>query len=447
MSRARWVGTVVAGAGLAAGLAVMPVEGRVSAEVQVIDSNASGAAIGLTSRVPADSPGGLMYTATAITLDKATAKAAGFTPGDLAEGFLSSSSEQYRNPTLITAQYPPTPAFPAEARGGTDGGVATLHAAATDQPSATAEAEGGRAGDGATLAVRHGTSRSHSELDPGGVATRVVATASGISIGGVVTIASATTEAVTMVPSRGQPVSEVKVTLTGLLVGGVPAELTDQGLRISDRIPVGPGELAAFNAATAQLAERGLTITAARVVRETGAERARAEGGAVVVRYKVADQLGGDEEVILAQAQSRSALLLAEAQPSLPPVPELPESPVPPVEAEPAPVTAPAGDGSSASAPVPAAGGGSFPLAIPDAGPPAASESAAVGQGGGGPAGSVAGSDSALAGTAGDGGPLNLVDRSVDPAVARLRTGYQFILLLAAAGAAGHLAIVRTRSR
>ena len=447
MSRARWMGMVVAGAGLAAGLAVLPAEGRVSDDVQVIDSYASGAAIGLISRFPAESAGGLMFTATAITLDKATAKAAGFTPGDLTEGFFVSSLEQYRNPTLISAQYPPTSAFPVEAKGGTESGVATLRAAATERPSATAEAEVGRIGDEATLAVRSGTSLSHSELEPGGVATRVVATASGISIGGVLTIASATTEAVTMVPSRGRPVSEVKVTLIGLLVGGVPADLTDQGLRISDQIPVGPGELAAFNAATAQLAERGLTVTAARVLRETGTEGARAEGGAVVVRYKVADQLGGDEEVIIAQAQSRSTLILAEAQPSLPPVPELPGSPVPAVEAEPAPVTAHVGERSSPPAQVPAAAGDSIPFVTSDAGPQAASEATVVGTGGSDPAGSVARSDSALAGTAGDDGSLNLVDLSVDPAVARLRTSYQFILLLAAAGAAGHLAVARTRSR
>ena len=447
MSRARWMGMVVAGAGLAAGLTVLPAEGRVSDDVQVIESYASGAAIGLISRFPAESPGGLMYTATAITLDKATARAAGVTAGELTEGFFASSLKQYRNPTMITAQYPATAAFPAEARGGTDTGVATLHAAATDGPSATAEAEGGRAGDGANVAVHHATSLSHSEFTPDGVATRVVATASGISIGDVVTIASATTETVTIVPSRGLPTSEVKVTLTGLLVGGVPAELTDQGVRISDRIPIGPGELAAFNAATAQLAERGLTVTATRVVRETSAKQARAEGGAVIVRYKVADQLGGDEEVIIAQAQSRSTLLLTEAQPSLPPVPELPGSPVPPAEVESAPAAAQAGDASSPSAPALDTLGGSFPLATSDAGPPAANESAALGTGGGGPSGSGASSDSALAGTASDGGFLNFVDQPIDPAVGRLRSGYQFILLLAAAGAAGHLVIVRTRSR
>jgi hypothetical protein len=446
MSRAWRLGTIVAVVGVAAGLAVMPVEGWAPAELEVIDSKASGAAIGLISRMPAESAGGLLSTATAITLDKATAKAAGFTSGELAEGFLASSWEQYRNPTLITAQYPPTPAFPAEAQGGTDAGVATLHAAATDRPSATAEAEGVRAGDAATLAVRHGTSLSHSELGPDGVATRAVAAASGISIGGVVTIASATTEAVTMVPTRGRPVSTLKVTVTGLLVGGVPAELTDQGLQISDRIPVGPGELAAFNAATAQLAALGVTVAAAPIVRETGAERARAEGGAVAVRYKVADQLGGDEEVIIAQVQSRSTLLLAESQP-FPPVTELPGSPIPPAEAGPAAMGASAADGSSRPGPVAAEEGGSVPLAIPGTGRPVPSGSAAVTQADNGPPGAFPESDSASERAGATSGALNLGDPPFDPAVARLRAGYGFILLLAAAGAAAHLATARTRSR
>ncbi|HEY3237984.1 MAG TPA: hypothetical protein VGL92_00370, partial [Acidimicrobiia bacterium] len=40
---------------------------------------------------------------------------------------------------------------------------------------------------------------------------------------------------------------------------------------------------------------------------------------------------------------------------------------------------------------------------------------------------------------------LNLVGDTEDPAVARLRTGYRIVLLLAAAGAATHLVRQRTR--
>jgi hypothetical protein len=378
-----------------------------------------------------------VFTATVITLDKALAKAAGFTAGDLAETFLASSFDQYRNPTLITAQYPPSRTAPAEARGSSGaGGAGRLHAVATDLPSAAAEAEAGQGGDGAILAVRHGTSSSRSELDHNGtVVTRAVAVASGVSIGGVVTIAAASTEAVTTVPSQGNPTTDLKVTLTGLLVGGVPAELTDQGLRISDQVPFGPGQLVAFNAATAQLAERGLIVTAAPAVRETDINRARAEGGAVLVRYRVTDQIGGDEEVVIADAHSRSTLALAEKQPSVPePLPALTPAPVSPL-----------GPVSTGLTP----GGGAM---LP---PPARPDGGWVGDGHGAGAGSVsADTDAATLFPAGGPGAetaaptdglLNLVEGARDPAVIRLRTGYRVILLLAAAGAAVHFAAQRTR--
>jgi len=434
------IGLVVIAVAGAAGLASFPVQGRIGADVAVIDSNAVAASIGLISRVPAESPGGINWTTTAITLDKAMAKAAGFTPGALAEAFLASSSDEYRNPSLIGAQYPPTTTVPAEARGGSPagspGGVAATHVVATEQPTAGAEAQGGRGGDGSPIVMQGGTSSSHGELRrDGAVVTRAVAVASGVTIGEVVTLTSATTTAVTTVPPRGQPTTELKVTLTGLLVGGVPAELTDQGLRISDQVPVGPGQLAAFNAATAQLASRGIILTAAPSVREVGVDQARAEGGGLVVRYTVTDQFGGDEEVVLAQARSRSTLKLAEVAPVLPfPPPSPPTTPVsaPPVEVSPTlpPLAAPplAGGGSGRAGP---SGDVLAPLA-PDAG-------AGVGPG-------VGAAPEATAPLTPARPALNLLGREDDRALRRLRTGYRVILLLAAAGAAAHFASQRSRT-
>jgi hypothetical protein len=439
----RWVRLALVPVGIVAalGFAAGPAQGRIGPEVSVIDSNAVAASIGVISRVPAESAGGINWTSTAITLDKAVAKAAGATPGELAEGFFHSSSDQYRNPSLIGAQYPPTAIVPAEARGGSPpgvpGGVAATHVVATEQPSADAEAQGGRGGDGSPIVMQGGTSSSHGELSrDGAVITRARSVASGIAIGaGAVTLTSATTEAVTTVPPRGRPTTEVKVTLTGLLVGGVPAELTDEGLRISDQVPVGPGQLAAFNAATAQLAARGIVVTAAPVVREVGIDRARAEGGGVVVRYTVTDQFGGDEEVVLAEARSRSTLGLAEAAPA-PPLPSPPgETPVtvpPVVVAPPAPQplaappvgTGAAGVGSSLSdtsaSPGPAAGA---PTDIAAGPVPVAAEPLPLPR----PA-------------------LNLPGGEDDRALNRLRSGYRVILLLAAAGAAAHIASQRSRT-
>jgi len=164
----RMLGAAVAGVVGALAALAAPAGARVGFDVAVIDSNAVAASVGIISRVPAESPGGLNWTATAITLDKAVAKAAGGTGGSLAETFLESSSKEYRNPSLIGAQYPPTATIPTEARGGspagTPGGIVATHVVATEQPAATAEAQGGRGGDGGPVVVQGGSSSSHGEL-------------------------------------------------------------------------------------------------------------------------------------------------------------------------------------------------------------------------------------------------------------------------------------------
>jgi hypothetical protein len=382
-----------------------------------------------------------VFTTTAITLDKAVARAAGVSGGELAESFLASSADGYRNPTLVSAQYPPAPTAPSVASIGpgspADGAdVATARASATEQPTADSEAIGGRATVG-SLSIRRSTSASHSEVGADGtVITRAIAVASAISIADVVSIATATTEAVTTVSPGGRPTSDVKVVLAGLEVGGVSAKLTDQGLRLADQVPLGPGEVARFNAALAALAARGVTVAGASRVEETAGDRARAEGGALIVRYSVADQLGGDEEFVVAQARSRSVLALRKPVPGLTVAPALtPAPPVPPVAASGGATRAPVGrpGTSPAAARVMSAPGGlarltpgPFPTKSPSAVAPPLSPSAVV------PSVPPA-------------AELNLVGGREDPAAGRLRSGYRMILALAVAGAALHLIRQRTR--
>jgi hypothetical protein len=457
---ARRIAAALAGVVAAVALAAAPAAARIGPEVAVIDSNAVAASVGIISRVPAESPGGLNWTTTAITLDKAVAKAAGGTGGSLAETFFESSSKDYRNPSLIGAQYPPTATIPTEARGGsppgTPGGIAATHAVATEQPSASASAQGGRGGDGSPVAVHGGSSSSHGELRAdGAVVTRAVSEATGVAVGGgAVTFTSATTEAVTTVPPAGPPATALKVTVTGLLVGGVPAELSDQGLGISDQVPVGAAQVAAFNAAMAQLAARGITVVAAPAVREVGAGRARAEGGGMVVRYRVADQIGGDEEIVLAEARSSSTL--QRSAPAAPlPLPGLPpvSEPAAPGPAAGSAVAPPAVAGPSAAA-GPSVRSDEESGAAASSAPPARS-GAAVGSAA---VPSAGGSGAAGAGPPSAGGPpveaapaparpaLNLLGREDDRAPRRLRSGYGVILLLAFAGTAIHFAAQRGRT-
>ena len=444
---ARFLPRMMALAFAAVAVVAAPAGARIGPEVAVIDSNAVAASVGIVSRVPAESPGGLNWTTTAITLDKAVAKAAGGTGGSLAETFFESSSKDYRNPSLIGAQYPPTATIPTEARGGSPegapGGIAATHVVATEQPLASASAQGGRGGDGSPVTVQGGSSSSHGELRPdGAVVTRAVSVATGAAVGGgAVTFSSATTEAVTTVPPAGPPTTALTVTVTGLLVGGVPAELSDQGLSISDQVPVGAGQLAAFNAATAQLAARGITITAVPGVRETGAGQARAEGGGMVVRYRVADQIGGDEEIVLAEARSSSTLYRAEAASPLP-LPGLP------------PVSEPAASGPAATVAAPVTAGPAEAAAL-STGAGAAGPSSPSADGNAAP-GSTAGPSGSGNGAAAGVGPLaaaaparpalNLLGRDDDRAQRRLRTGYGVVLLLAFAGTAVHFAAQRART-
>jgi hypothetical protein len=424
----------LAGAALAAGLAVaaavLPAEGGVAPDIEVVDSNAVAASIGVITRVPAESPGGLVFTTTAITLDKAIARAAGLTGGEVAESFLASSTDGYRNPTLVSAQYPPTPTSPSQASIGpaspaAGADAATARASATEQPIADAEAVGGRATIG-TLSVRRSTSSSHSEVGADGtVVTRALAVASAISIADLVSIATATTEAVTTVAPGHRPTSDVKVTLAGLEVAGVAAELTDQGLRLADQVPVGPGEVATFNAALAALAAEGVTVAGASMVEETAGDRGRAEGGALVVRYSVADQVGGDEEFVVAQASSRSVLVVRTPLPGAVTAPALtPAPPVPPVAA---PGGAPAPVKRIDTTPVarevtPAPGVAAHLIPVP---PPTV--------------------PSAVVPSAAPAPELNLLGAGEDPAVGRLLAGYRIILVLAVAGAALHVIRQRTR--
>jgi hypothetical protein len=311
------------------------------------------------------------------------------------------------------------------------------------------------------VTVQGGSSSSHGELRPdGAVVTRALSVATGAAVGGgAVTFSSATTEAVTTVPPAGPPTTALNVTVTGLLVGGVPAELSDRGLRISDQVPVGAAQLAAFNAATAQLAARGITITAAPAVREIGAGQARAEGGGMVVRYRVADQIGGDEELVLAEARSRSTL--QRAAPASPlPLPGLPSISEPPssgpgTNSPLAPPAVPGTDQYGASGTRrPSSGLGE---ADGVAGPSTASadNGAALGSTAGPP-----GSGNGATGATSAAAPLpaaapastparpalNLLGREDDRAQRRFRTGYGVVLLLAFAAAAVHFAAQRART-
>src|SRR5260370_339282 len=111
----------------------------------------------------------------------------------------------------------------------------------------------------------HWTTRSPRR--PGSpAATRPRHTATDIRIAKVLTLAGATTVAEARVPRTGAPTTALDVKLTGAALGGIPAEITPDGIRISDKAAASPVTIAQFNAALAQLQEKGITVLAAPLI-------------------------------------------------------------------------------------------------------------------------------------------------------------------------------------
>jgi hypothetical protein len=326
-----------------------PAGGAVPEDVSVIAAQGVAGVVGLTSRVPAESPGGAVFTRSSINLDKTVAQGAAFTLGELAETFFTTSSDSYRNPVLVSAQHPPSAAVPEEARfdGGQEapagspvsGRAGFIQAKATGQPWARGEATGSVLTH-EVVSVGWGTSSSLSELRAdGALVTRVEGVAQDITIGGVLAIAQARTVGETVVPRAGEPTARLEVTISGARAGDVPVEITSEGVRVAGATPVGPDQLAALDGVLAALAAQGITVAGLRADQEVGGNTARAAGSALVVRYSFAPQIGGDEEIRLATVAATTTV--ERRAPEAPPLPvELP--PAPPVESPaPAPVPGP----------------------------------------------------------------------------------------------------------
>jgi hypothetical protein len=219
------------------------------------------------------------------------------------------------------------------------------------------------------------------------------------------------------------------VILAGVALAGVPAEVTPGGIKVADQAPVSPVSLAEFNAALAQLEAQGITVVTAPLLEETATGAARASGGALRIRYKVADQIGGDEELTLAPATAKSAVSRRDAEPADVPAADLPLNLDAHTDAAPTPVAATTPSVAALDAPIPTptafdAPGLPFAGSPPFADTPASAASATAPTAAGGVVSPPASEDVLLA-----------AGRGSDPA-GRLRSGYAIVLLAALAGLA-----------
>jgi hypothetical protein len=412
----------VAVAALGLGVALTPAHGDPTDQLSVYAGRAIATPIGLVSRVPAESAGGVIYTEARLEIGKTRAIAAGETLGELGEAFLITSFQGYTNPTLVNAQYPPSNVYPAEATASNSvdsGGVVAgrFHAVADGSPSAAADASGGAGDIPGALHVGGGTSRSRTEVKSDGtVVTTAASTVHDVGIGPgaapVLTIGTMTSSAEVEIPFGGKPKTSLSVQLGGVLVAGTPVTITQDGVTIGSTAAVPASSVLAVNQALAQLDAQGISVRAVPVEKQETDSEATVSGAALQLRYivpptaQLPTDIGKDETLLLGQVSAN-----ATGRPRRPLSLGTPPAEVAPLLVGPElGAGEPAGTGF-APAPLPAPA-----LAPPSAGPAAA-----------GPE------------------PFRLPARSRNVVAERVLSGYRLVVLAAVIAAVAH--IIRNRTR
>ena len=308
---------------LALGSALVPARGDAPDKLSVYAGRGIASPIGVVSRVPAESAGGIIYSESRLEIGKTRAIAAGATLGELGEAFLQTSVQGYTNPSLVNAQYPPSSVYPSDASFG--GGVSNagqsvvdIHATADGTPSAKANAIGGAGNIPGALHIGGGTSKSQSFVkDDGTVVTTAVSSVHDISIGNEVapllTIGNMTSTASVEVPFGGKPKTSLTVQLTGALLSGTPVTITDQGITIANSNVVPASSLVQVNQALAQLDSQGISVRAVPTDKQLTDTEGTISGAALQFRYTVPSRIstptdiGRDETFLLGEVIANAA--------------------------------------------------------------------------------------------------------------------------------------------
>jgi hypothetical protein len=399
---------------------------------------------GVLSRVPVESAGGFLYSQSGVRLGKATARAAGFTAGELGDVFIVSSSPPgtiTSMPTVINAQEPPSDVAPREARltGGTSGSPTTgqvqnfdLLAKADDAPAGNASA----VGQGITaLPFSSGLSTSRSESivsDDGTVATKAITSVQNLVIGPVATglsIAAVESIASITIPPGGKPVADLRTTMTGAMLGGVPVTLDSRGIRISDQVALPPDALAAFKSGLDSLAEHGLFFEPAPREETVTADGAKLSGAVFQFRYRYPDafprpsDIGTDETFQFAAVTAEATARQRTAPPPTTGISDAPTDAAVPAD-------------TSAVTPIEELPASTDPgIAIPDvAGAPALDLPDAAPSAGAPPVAGAADPEVVFA----------LPTRVADPLPGQARDSYRYVMLAAVAGIGAVLVLRKT---
>ena len=415
---------------LALGSAMVPARGDAPDTLSVYAGRGIATPIGVVSRVPAESAGGIIYSESDLEIGKTRAVAAGETTGDLAEAFLVTSVPGYSNPTQVHAQYPPSSIYPSDATfsnslSNAGQSLLDIHATADGSPSAKANAIGGAGGIPGALHIGGGTSKTQSYVKADGtVVTTAVSSVQDVTVGNelapLLTIGTMTSTASVEVPFGGKPKTSLTVQMTGALLSGVPITLTDQGITIANSAAVPASSVQQVNQSLAQLAQYGLSIRAVPVDKEVTDTEGTVSGAALQLQYIVPAQIalptdiGKNETLLLGEV-----LANADGRPRVP----LALGATPPAAVG---ATTFSSDNSLGGEPA-----ASTPELVAPAPQPAL----------------LGGPTTAPAATSSAGGPapFQLPPRTRNTVADRVLSGYRFIILVAVLAAAVYLLRNRTR--
>jgi hypothetical protein len=331
---------VLATLGLIAAGLVLPASGPVGAAapstVSVFQASSTGTPVGIITRVPAESPGGILLSSSEVRLGKAMGKSAALTLGPLGDTFVVTSQPAplfESVPGVVVAQTPPSEnapeenAFEHQAQAGPVTGL-RLHAVTSDAPEAMSEATG-TGSHAVVLRTGASTSDSRSAVDADGtVHTVATATTQDVEVGpagspAVLRVASVTSRAAVRVPPGGQPVTELSVHVSGALLAGVPVSFDEDGVSVAGNVAVPSSSIATVNDALEVLAEHGLTLRGVPTERSADAQGAATSGAALAVRYVVPrgaprfSDIGTDQTFLLGSVRA-SATARQRQEPSLP---------------------------------------------------------------------------------------------------------------------------------
>jgi hypothetical protein len=388
MTGVRW--RVMAGVLVAAGafaIVLTPAHGDAIDELSVYSGRAIATPLGVVSRVPAESAGGVLYSESRLDIGKTRAIAAGETAGELAEAFFITSIQGYNNPTLVNAQYPPSAAYPSEAHfpSSVEAGQGTalrFKAVADGSPSASGEAIGGAGDAPNVIHIGGGTSKTKSFVKSDGtVISTAVSTVHDVRIGNdlapALTIGTMTSEAQVEVPFSGKPKTTLNVQMGGAVLAGVPVTITQDGITIATSAAVPASSVLALNQALAGLDAQGLSIRAVPVEKSATETEGIVSGAALQFRYVVPanvalpTDIGKDETMLLGEVSANATG--RKRQPLSPGTPPPLETPVAAVSPDTfsngGDFGAPTSVGADTALPAPSASSGSS-AATGEAGPP-----------------------------------------------------------------------------